>query len=721
MRLQILIMAGLIIFLVVSFGFSQTEHSGQVRENIGLVRKLPLKVKKFTVFEISLGAVNPGNNPYTDGPEVSALFTGPDKISYKVKGYWDGGNVFSIRFSPESIGTWTYTTFSADPGLNGIGGSFKAINPTKKELKSNVLYHGFLKPAGYGWKLSDGIPFLPVGETQWSFTEEFHTDEWQDWIRVLKHRGYNSFMGCIWLALYDRAGILPFTGNPQDDLMNEAFFDRLDEWIKYANEQGILMGLTIGGFPDNSSWFSLFNTRERNDRWFQYCVCRYAAFNVRWVLYGEVDERNPSWSTWEENAEAMAQLIRDEDTYDHPIGSHHRSIDRATARNRNIDYLCIQSNRLRMNADYQYLTTRDYRQYGKPLWFEEYWYESNEGLKQGILNTYRNFIAGLAFPTMGSLMRAHEKDRGFVPELAKSEKQSVYAYLMENDTGMQCMAYFREFFADLDILDFSPASNKIRNPGLTRQCGRFGNDYVIYMQHGGRVHLDLTNASGRFNVEKLDINSGNREKLQDVSAGNWCLIDSGDTTDAILLVRGGRIPKSPVLNSPLKESEFMPGEKVYVKGEGEYLTLKVELIGGKTQELLSTDILESNFYIPLDATDNQQVKITITNESGSIEQLHKIITDRKKRPPVITHTIAGVFSGESVGNQLGFSDPDGPGPYTFTIINGPAHGELSGTGNDRVYKPYLQFEGADQFTWQVNDGAADAEKAAIVRISVRKK
>ena len=724
MKLRYHILAGLAILLNVSYGFTQTEHLKQELGKIGMVRKPPVRIKKYTAFEISLGALNPGKNPYTDGPELSAIFTAPDKTTYRIKGYWDGGNVFSVRFSPVSAGTWTFTTISSDSGLNGIKGAFEAVNPTKNELKSNVLYHGFLMPSGYSWKLSDGIQFLPVGETQWSFAEEFHTEEWKDWIRVLKQRGYNSFMGCIWLALNDRAGISAFTGIPSNDELNEAFFDRLDEWIKYANGQGIQMGLTIGGFPDNSSWFSLFNTRERNERWFQYCVRRYAAFNVRWVLYGEIDEKNPAWSTWDENAEAMAQLIRNEDPYDHPIGSHHRYIDRATARSKNIDYLCIQSNRNfngRMNADYQFLTTRDYRQYGKPLWFEEYWYESTEGLEQGIRNTYRNFIAGLAFPTMGSLMRAHKKDKGFVPELAKNKKQSVYNYLMENDSGMQCMQYFGSFFADLDILDFSPASEKIKKPDLLRQCGRFGNDYVIYMQHGGQVELDLTKASGKFKVEKLNIKSGNREKLPDISSGNWRLINSGDTADVILLVRGGNLSKPPVINSPLKESEFMPGEKVYVKGQGESLIVKVELIGGKTQVLLSTDSLESNVYIPLEVKDNQQVKITLTNKSGTIEQVHKVITNRKNRPPIITNTIASVFSGGSVGIQLGFSDPDGPGPYTFKIINGPAHGELSGTGNDRLYKPYPQFEGSDQFTWQINDGVTNAEKAATVTISVRKK
>ncbi len=349
-------------------------------------------------------------------------------------------------------------------GINGIHATFHAVLPAKEELRNNVLFHGFLKADGYSWKLSDGTSFFLVGDTQWAFTEEFFTDEWKDWINALKQRGFNAFLGCIWRALNNRAGIMPFSGSPDNEVLNEAFFDRLDEWVEYANEHGIVMGLTVGGFPDNSKWFTLFNTKEKNERWFRYCVRRYAAFNVRWVLYGEVDEVNPPWSTWYENAADMAHLIKQEDPYDHPIGSHHRYIDRTTARNADIDYLCIQSNRNafgRMNAEFQYITTADYRQYGKPLWFEEYWYENTEGLAPGLQNTYRNFIAGLAFPTMGSLMRAHAADRSFVPDRAKDTGQTVYNYLMEKDTGMQCMQHFRSFFAGINTRDYAPAPEKI--------------------------------------------------------------------------------------------------------------------------------------------------------------------------------------------------------------------------------------------------------------------
>lgn len=709
----------ILIFLIPLYGGSKVKS-----DEIQYPKKnQPDEITTFSVFELNLEAKNPGKNSYTEGPALSAIFTDPDNRTYMVKGFWNGENIFSIRFSPQKAGIWTYTTSSSDPGLNAIRGSFTAVEPDEMELRQNILSHGFLKPEGYGWKLSDGTPFLPVGETQWSFTEEFHTGEWKDWVSVLKERGYNSFLGCIWLGKYPRAGITPFKGSPAGDMLNEAFFDRLDEWIEFANDHGIIMGLTIGGFPDNSRWFALFNKKERNDRWFQYCVRRYAAYHVRWVLYGEVDEVNPPWATWEENAEAMARLVKDEDPYDHPVGSHHRYIDRATARSSGIDFLCIQSNRNafgRMNAEYQYLTTKDYRQYGKPLWFEEYWYENMEGQTPGIHNTYRNFIAGLAFPTMGSLMRAHEPERRFVPERAKEAGLSVYDYLLERDTGMMYMQHFAEFFTSAGFLDFSPAPDKIKDSGLTRQCGRFGNSYVIFKMNGGPVQLDMTNASGKFSVEKMEIKTGKRSKLPDISPGGWRTIDSEDTTGVVFLIQEGNIPKPPVLNAPVEGVEFTPGEKVYFMSEGELSSFKVKLMEGQKSSRLFIDSLSSTFIIPMEVAAGGQVKITLGNRWGKVEQMHKIIATRKNRPPVLTRTIADVFSGEPVGIQLGFSDPDGPGPYNFTIVKSPANGELTGSGNDRIYRSNPHFVGTDQFTWLVNDGIDDAKKEVTVIIHVKK-
>ncbi|HEU0021249.1 MAG TPA: Ig-like domain-containing protein, partial [Dehalococcoidia bacterium] len=58
---------------------------------------------------------------------------------------------------------------------------------------------------------------------------------------------------------------------------------------------------------------------------------------------------------------------------------------------------------------------------------------------------------------------------------------------------------------------------------------------------------------------------------------------------------------------------------------------------------------------------------------------------------------------------LAYTDPDGPGPYTFTIDQPPAHGTLSGTGAGRRYTPAAGYTGPDGFRWQVNDGKANSE------------
>ena len=124
-----------------------------------------------------------------------------------------------------------------------------------------------------------------MGDSQWSFSEEFTLPEFQEWMDALDVRGCNVMHGCVWLAIYDRGNISLFPNrDPKTDTSQPAFFQRLDAMVTHANARGIMMGLTIGGFPGNSNWWGKFNTQARDDRWFRYCAARYAAHNVRWVL-----------------------------------------------------------------------------------------------------------------------------------------------------------------------------------------------------------------------------------------------------------------------------------------------------------------------------------------------------------------------------------------------------------------------------------------------------
>ncbi len=65
---------------------------------------------------------------------------------------------------------------------------------------------------------------------------------------------------------------------------------------------------------------------------------------------------------------------------------------------------------------------------------------------------------------------------------------------------------------------------------------------------------------------------------------------------------------------------------------------------------------------------------------------------------------------------LGATDVEGD-PLTFSIVTGPAHGTLSGSGANRTYTPDPNYHGADSFTFKANDGVLDSN-LGVVSITV---
>jgi len=53
------------------------------------------------------------------------------------------------------------------------------------------------------------------------------------------------------------------------------------------------------------------------------------------------------------------------------------------------------------------------------------------------------------------------------------------------------------------------------------------------------------------------------------------------------------------------------------------------------------------------------------------------------------------------------------GALTYTILTGPFHGGLTGTGANQTYTPAPDFNGTDTFTWRVNDGTNNSNTATM--------
>lgn len=79
----------------------------------------------------------------------------------------------------------------------------------------------------------------------------------------------------------------------------------------------------------------------------------------------------------------------------------------------------------------------------------------------------------------------------------------------------------------------------------------------------------------------------------------------------------------------------------------------------------------------------------------------------------ISSTQSVTTNEDTVKNiTLAATDVDGDA-LTYSVVTPPANGALSGSGNSRVYKPNLNFNGSDSFTFKANDGALDSNVATV--------
>ncbi|HYG74204.1 MAG TPA: LamG-like jellyroll fold domain-containing protein [Planctomycetota bacterium] len=88
----------------------------------------------------------------------------------------------------------------------------------------------------------------------------------------------------------------------------------------------------------------------------------------------------------------------------------------------------------------------------------------------------------------------------------------------------------------------------------------------------------------------------------------------------------------------------------------------------------------------------------------------------QNQPPVADSQERTIAWGRPLSIHLNGGDVDGD-PISFSVVQEPAHGTLSGKLPDLTYTPLGNFTGADSFSFKVNDGVADSE-AATVSISV---
>jgi hypothetical protein len=288
------------------------------------------KIAKWGLFELRINARAKGN-PFID-VSLECSFT-KFLSSTTVRGFYDGDDTFVVRFMPEELGNYQFTTSSNLRDLDGLSGTFECVAPEPGN-------HGPVRVSGMSnFAYADGSAYFPFGTT--CYVWNLQGDELEErTLASLRGAPFNKMRMCVFPKRYsyneNEPPSYPFEGRitgkralePYDpfapvkvmaewdfDRFNPKYFEHLERRILDLQAMGIEADLILFHPYDSGAWGFDRMPRGVNERYLTYIVARLAAIrNVWWSFANEYDLMPAiSLADWDD----YFKLVRAEDPYGH--------------------------------------------------------------------------------------------------------------------------------------------------------------------------------------------------------------------------------------------------------------------------------------------------------------------------------------------------------------------------------------------------------------------
>jgi hypothetical protein len=348
-------------------------------------------IEKWDYFEVEYNA-DTKVNPFLD-VRFEADFSRNHR-TIKIAGFYDGDDIYKLRFMPDTEGIWHFTTRSNIPALNGQQGEFECIPPTGTN-HGPVRVHNRTHFA-----YADGTPYYPVGTTCYVWNHQGEALEEQT-LATLKTAPFNKMRMCVFPKRYsfnrneppgypfkgevsgtwEPSQVKSFRRQPPPDYwdfhyFNPAYFQHLERRILDLRAMGVEADLILFHPYDFGAWGFDRMPSDVNDRYLQYLTARVSAFrNVWWSFANEYDlmiER--TLADWDH----YFKLVQENDPYDH-LRSIHNCFGFYDHRKPWVTHCSIQ------HANLSEVRTW-LCQYDKPVIVDECGYEGDIGFLWGSLS-----------------------------------------------------------------------------------------------------------------------------------------------------------------------------------------------------------------------------------------------------------------------------------------------------------------------------------------------
>ena len=247
-------------------------------------------VPKWGRFERSFKSSAKYENPIQQCT-LQLSFVSPRGETNQVEGFWDGGKIWRVRFSPDQPGRWTYRTACSDTaneGLNNQTGEFLCTSPLGE---GRFERHGPVQIARdhRHFELADGSPFFWMADVAWNGPR---LSSPRDWITYTQVRSGQKFSAVEWAVApgVDAKKHSAFSGRDRIAIDPE-YFQRLDEKVQLMNRAGLL-SVIAPSWGDDRAFADL--PEDQAALLLRYLNARWGAYDVAWLLAVN-DPRSARW------------------------------------------------------------------------------------------------------------------------------------------------------------------------------------------------------------------------------------------------------------------------------------------------------------------------------------------------------------------------------------------------------------------------------------------
>ncbi len=228
---------------------------------------------------------------------LTGVFISPLGETNRVYGFWDGGKVWRVRFSPDQPGRWIFTTSCSDTANKGLHNHSGEFLCTAAAGQTRFNQHGPVRVARdrRHFEHADTTPFFWMADTVW--TGPLVSDP-KDWEWYARARASQKFNVAQWAVVpgADLKKQPAFTG--LDHIaVNPEYFKRLDAKLETLSRAGILSAiapLSEPGEPDATSALP----DDQAALLVRYAVARWGANPVAWFIAVGDDNQPKQIARW---------------------------------------------------------------------------------------------------------------------------------------------------------------------------------------------------------------------------------------------------------------------------------------------------------------------------------------------------------------------------------------------------------------------------------------